>query len=272
MQLVLLLAISTVQLSLWCLLLPADSWQLVFFIFLSLGMLGMLIAWRISPAWLGRILPVSSNMISKSELYQQRTQQLARRSSLPVPEVHAVNQSGVLACAMGGARRRALIRLDADFLQAMTAEETDAILAHELGHIALGHTAQLTLLQSALLPVLLLPALLPGLIMCLLWWRHRSLVHDVRSALSVLPYVIFPLTSLLVMIMMRRWEYAADRFAARLVGKSAVLATLRCLHGVLMPEASWSQLTAFRQERLHWLYSRISTHPTIPQRITALWR
>ena len=99
------------------------------------------------------------------------------------------------------------------------------------------------------------------------WFGIRS-----RQLLSVLPYVVFPLTSLLVMMLMRQWEFAADKAAAQLVGKEKILATLRCLHGVFMPGANWNQLTAFDQQGFRRIYNFFSTHPSIPQRITALWR
>lgn len=269
----LLLVPLYLQLGLWCLLLPARLSIAVFIVLVALSLLGMVLAYKSSPQTLLALMPVQQPVVAISATaWQQSLARLAQQLQIATPRLYKTVPSLAIAFALGGSRQRTTIVLDEEFMAALTQQEVDAILAHELCHIAQGHTWQLTLLQAALLPLLLPLAFIIGGSVDVLSGRRRWFGMTSRKLLSGLPYVFFPLTSLVVMRLMRRWEFAADKAAAHLVGKDKILATLRCLHGVFMPEANWNQLTAFDQKRFRRFYNFFSTHPSIPQRITALWR
>jgi len=268
--LLLLLGTLYLQLALWCQLLPHGMQVGVLSGLIIMSFIGLALVSGVAPGHLVRYLPLLPSGMPATSPYQQRLLTLCSRARLPVPQLQFTATAGSLAYAIGSTPQRSMIALEESFLNALSVDEVDAILAHELGHISLGHSAQLTLLHGAVLPLMLPLAGLFAVVSGGL--RRRFAVPVLRGALLLLPYVFLPLTSLLVLFCMRRWEYAADRFAVELVGKSAVLATLRSLHGVFMPEASWSQLTAFNERGLHRLFKQFSTHPSIPQRITALWR
>lgn len=229
----------------------------------------MVVTWFMHPLQFSRWL-MPWRMVKASEQYQVIAQALSRRARLTPPVLMGVSHSPALAYAIGAQPQRSLLGLDEAFLSAMKPQEVEAIIAHEMGHIVLGHTRQLTLLQGALVLLIVPLAALGAGVAGLLRGHWARPVFF--SLLSVLPYLLLPLTSLFVMLVMRRWEYAADRYAADLVGKPAVLATLRCLHGVFMPENSWNQVTAFDDRRMQRLLRPFTSHPSIPQRITALWR
>lgn len=266
----LLLLLSTVLMqlvvvSLWF----VPQYTLVIIImWLLLSILGMGVIWILDPCHYSQWLTPWVTQTA-SERYQLIAQEL-RRFAQFTPVVMRVSHSPALAYAIGAQSKGAMIGLDETFLDAMKPQEVEAIIAHEMGHIALGHTQQLTLLQAALMPLLLPIAAVGAIILGV--GRRQQTRRVFFTFMSVSPHILLPLTSVTVMMLMRHWEYAADRYAANLVGKPTVLATLRCLHGVFMPEVSWNQVTAFDDRRLQRWLRPFTTHPSIPQRITALWR
>jgi heat shock protein HtpX len=268
----LLLATVYLQLGLWCQWLPAGLTPVVFGVLLIASTLGMLLAYWSTPAGLFSLMPMRPVVGIRHPAWHLSLARLARQLKITPPQLHQATSPLAVAFALGGSIQRSAIVLEEEFVSALTQEEVDAILAHELCHIALGHTWRLTLLQGALIPLLFPLALILGGILELVSGRRAWFGSTAHKLLSGLPYLFFPLTSLLVMMLMRRWEFAADKAAAQLVGKENILATLRCLHGVFMPDANWNQLTAFEQRRFRRLFNYFSTHPSIPQRITTLWR
>ncbi|MBI3560224.1 MAG: M48 family metalloprotease [Gammaproteobacteria bacterium] len=256
------------QAGLWCLLLPLGWAFPVWGFVVLLSALGLVLGWKQAPHPYLHGVPTALLAEATPTLYQAQLKRLALQAKLPTPQVQTtVPPTAGLVMAIGTVRQ-AIIVVDAHFLAAFSEAEVSAILAHEVGHIALGHTTQLALLQTALLPlfsplVLIITALID------VPRRRRMGVGTTASRVwQGLSYLVLPLTNLLVLVQMRRWEYAADRYAVGLVGKTAMLATLRCLHGIFMPEVSWGQISAFHAP---WR-QRISTHPSLPQRIMALWR
>lgn len=267
-----MLATLYVQLGLWCLLLPAGWGAVIFVVLVAMSLLGLALVYWSSPRRLLALLPMPPVVAIRNVAWQVSLARLAQRLHIATPQLDKATSPLAIAFALGGSRRRTTIVLEEEFMAALTQQEVDAILAHELCHIAQGHTWQLTLLQAAFLPLLLPISFIIGGSVEILSGGRAWFGMTSRKLLSGLPYVFFPLTSLLVIMLMRRWEYAADNAAAQLVGKENILATLRCLHGVFMPGANWNQLTAFDQHRLRRVCNFFSTHPSIPQRITALWR
>ncbi len=201
-------------------------------------------------------------------------QRLATRAQLTMPEV-AVYDGAPNAFATGATKNNSLVAVSTGLLQSMTKEEVEAVLAHEISHIANGDMVTLTLIQ--------------GVVNTFVMFLSRIVGHFVDSAMRkndqessgygigytvtvvVCQLVFGLLASIIVMYFSRHREYRADAGAANLMGaRQPMINALRRLGGTAvepLPEglkaagisdtpSSWSEL--------------FSSHPPLESRIAAL--
>ena len=74
----------------------------------------------------------------------------ARKAGLPMPEVAIYHSSDVNAFATGASKKSSLVAVSTGLLNQMTRDEAEAVLAHEVSHIANGDMVTMTLLQGVL--------------------------------------------------------------------------------------------------------------------------
>jgi heat shock protein HtpX len=202
--------------------------------------------------------------------------ELATRLNTAIPEVHTVTTAGLNAFAVDNLSRHGHILFHRQIFVSLTHDEVEAILAHELCHIAKGHAGVLTLMQGMMLPVAL-PLALISVGLASMFIGLRGFSQNLLRLNSIYSLLLFPLTSLLLLLFSRAWEYQADSCAASLVGKQQYLQTLRCLHGSFFQHpnllnqigkapikvATKTQVQPKSQEGGF-------THPSLAQRINAL--
>ncbi len=204
------------------------------------------------------------------------SQQLARRANIAQPAICILNTVGINAFALDSIFGRGYVLLHAQIFSSLTQDEVEAVLAHEICHIAQGHASILTFVQGMTvvitIPVAFLLNLCFSLFTGLGHFRHRLIKLN-----SLILFLSFPLTSILVMLVTRQWEYEADRCAAGIVGKQQYLQVLRCLHGSFfqhpnfLSRSTWLPGTG-SNGLSRWLKRPINglSHPSLAQRINAL--
>ena len=206
----------------------------------------------------------------------QTVRQLAAQSQIGTPEV-AVYPSGDLNAFATGARRdHALVAVSEGLLHRMSRPEIEAVLAHEVSHVASGDMVTMTLLQ--------------GVVNTFVFFLSRVAGYLVDAALSrgddrrrgrgigyYLTVVVAEITlgllaSLIVMAFSRHREYRADAGAARLVGPANMIAALRRLQGVHEPTALPQTMSAFgiRGAPRGGFLRLLMSHPPLDERIAAL--
>lgn len=195
------------------------------------------------------------------EALRTRLERLAERARARVAGVFIIDLSAkgtaANAALMGMGRTRRIVLTDT-MLQTYTADEIETVLAHELGHHALGHISRGIALQGALalaelfIAHIVLTPLFPAL-----GYQELSDVAGIPVLLLVLGAVGaagVPLTGLAS----RRFERAADRFA---LGQSA------------NPDAFISAMTKLADQNLaeadppRWMHVLTGTHPTYRERV-----
>jgi len=204
------------------------------------------------------------------------SQQLAYRANITQPEVCILNTVGINAFALDSIFGRGYVLLHGQIFSSLTQDEVEAVLAHEICHIAKGHASILTFVQGMTvvitLPIAFLFNIGLGIITGFGHFRRRLIKLN-----SLVLFLSFPLTSFLVMLVTRQWEYEADRCAAGMVGKQQYLQVLRCLHGSffqhpnLLSRSTW--LPGEDKSILsRWLKRPVNglSHPSLTQRINAL--
>ncbi|WP_039786350.1 protease HtpX [Herbaspirillum huttiense] len=202
----------------------------------------------------------------------QTVQTLATRAQLPMPEV-AVYDGPPNAFATGASKSNSLVAVSTGLLQGMTKEEVEAVLAHEVAHIANGDMVTLTLIQ--------------GVVNTFVVFLSRVVGYFVDSALRrgndnsgpgigymvtvfVCEIVFGILASIIVMYFSRQREYRADAGAAALMGsKVPMMNALRRLGGLQSDGLPQNLQASGISGRESWL-GLFSSHPPLESRIAAL--
>lgn len=200
----------------------------------------------------------------------------ATRLGLAMPEVGIFQSPTMNAFATGARRDRALVAVSSGLLQGMDSDEVQAVLGHEMTHVANGDMVTLALLQGVLNTFVILLARVIGTVIDSTFGGQR----EERSGdglfyfatVIVLQIVFGVLATLVVMAYSRRREYRADAGGARLAGRHHMIDALCALQRV-EGEALPGQLRAFG---IHdgvargWVQRLFMSHPPLEERIAAL--
>ena len=203
-------------------------------------------------------------------------QQLSIRANIMQPEICILNTAGINAFALDSLFGRGYVLLHGQIISSLTHDEVEAVLAHEISHIAKGHASILTFVQGMTvvftLPVAFILSVATGIFTGFTHFRRRLIKLN-----SLILFLSFPLTSLLVMMVTRQWEYEADRHAAEMIGRQQYLQVLRCLHGSFFQHPNLFSRSTWLPDKdtnvlNKWLKRPVSglSHPSLAQRINAL--
>jgi heat shock protein HtpX len=192
---------------------------------------------------------------------------LAQKASIGMPEV-AVYEGAPNAFATGAFRNEALVAVSTGLLNSMNREEVEAVLGHEITHVANGDMVTLTLLQGVLNTFVIFFARVVGYIVDKTVFKtERGLGIGYFITVMVFQIVFGILASIIVMWFSRQREYRADAGSARLFGTpTPMIHALQRLGGVQGSDLPKS-MTAFG---INGLPGWMASHPPIEDRIRAL--
>jgi len=202
---------------------------------------------------------------------------LTRQANLPMPEVGLYDSPEVNAFATGPSRSRALVAVSTGLLRTMSRHEIEAVLGHEISHIANGDMVTMVLIQGVVNAfALYLAYVVAGIARSMLSSRD----HDRPSFLgAILEQVVFMacqivftlLGSLITAWFSRQRELRADASGAALVGRQSMIDALRKLlvaQKALDPRAP--ALSTLKIAGGSGLMQLFSTHPPLEERIARL--
>ncbi|MBU65482.1 MAG: protease HtpX [Cupriavidus sp.] len=203
----------------------------------------------------------------------QTVQKLATRAGLPMPEV-AIYDGEPNAFATGASKKNSLVAVSTGLLQSMSHDEVEAVLAHEVAHIANGDMVTLTLIQGVVNTFVIFMARVVGYFVDS--WLRRN---DEESSGPGIGYMITVvvceivfgiLASVIVAAFSRHREYRADAGAAGLMGTpTPMVAALRRLGGLDADGLPQNMQAMGISGGKSWL-ALFSSHPPIESRIAAL--
>ena len=199
-------------------------------------------------------------------------QRLAQKAGIGMPEV-AIYEGEPNAFATGAFRNSALVAVSTGLLQSMNKEEVEAVLGHEVAHVANGDMVTLTLIQGVVNTfVIFLSRVIGSIVDRAVFRSERGNGPGYFITVIVLQMVLGLLASMIVAWFSRQREFRADAGAAQYLGSpSPMVNALRRLGGVepgALPEA----IKAFGITDKAGIMALFSTHPPIEQRIAALQR
>ena len=198
----------------------------------------------------------------------------ARQAGIEPPEVAVYDSPDMNAFATGARRNSALVAVSTGLLQSMPKSEIEAVLAHEISHVANGDMVTLTLIQGVVNTFVIFLSRVIGHFVDRVILRNES-GYGIGYFVAVIAaqLLLGILASMIVMWVSRLREFRADAGSAKLNGREPMISALSRLErgrpGEL-PEA----LQAFgisgggKQKMMRFFMS----HPPIPERIEALRR
>jgi heat shock protein HtpX len=199
----------------------------------------------------------------------------AQKAGIAMPEV-AVYEGEANAFATGATKNSSLVAVSTGLLTSMTREEVEAVLAHEVAHIANGDMVTLTLIQGVVNTFVIFLARVVAYAVDQFLRKNDEQSTGPGMAYTVTVIVcdiLFGiLASIIVMYFSRQREYRADRGAAGLLGTPRpMIAALHRLGGLAQGDLP-KNVAASGISGGGGLMSLFSSHPPIEDRIAALQR
>ncbi len=197
---------------------------------------------------------------------------LADRAGIGMPEV-AVYDGEPNAFATGAFRNEALVAVSSGLLMNMTREKVEAVLGHEIAHVANGDMVTMTLVQGVVNTFVVFLSRVVGFVV------DRALSRNGEQSTGGIGYtvtvivcqIVFGLlASMIVAWFSRQREFRADAGSAQLLGSRQpminALARLGSMHEAELPQS----VAALGINHSSGIFELFSTHPPIEERIAAL--
>jgi heat shock protein HtpX len=201
----------------------------------------------------------------------QTVQKLAQQAQIGMPEV-AIFEGAPNAFATGAFKNSSLVAVSTGLLQSMSKEEVEAVLGHEIAHVANGDMVTLTLIQGVVNTfVIFLSRIIGFFVDKVIFRTERGVGPGFFIASLVAQIVLGILASMIVAWFSRHREFRADRGSAELLGSPRpMINALARLGGVPageLPQAFEAHGIKQSQSRFLGLFA---SHPPIEARIAAL--
>ena len=196
-----------------------------------------------------------------------------KKAKIGMPDVAVYDSPEVNAFATGMNRNNALVAVSTGLLNKMNDDEIEAVLAHEVSHIANGDMITLALIQGVINTfVFILARLFGHFVDRVIFKNERG--HGIGFWVTTIlaEIVLALLASIIVMWFSRQREFRADAGAAWLVGPDKMIAALQKLQKTYEPSQLPDQIRAFGVSGGQGIGLRqlFSSHPPLTDRIQAL--
>jgi heat shock protein HtpX len=199
-------------------------------------------------------------------------QRQAERAGIGMPEVAIYDSPDINAFATGWNRNNALVAVSTGLMNNMSADEAEAVLAHEVSHVANGDMVTLTLIQGVVNTfVIFLSRVIGFLVDRIIFKNDRGTGVGFFIASMIAQVVLGIFASMIVMWFSRYREFHADAGGANLAGRQKMIAALERLKMNHEPAMLPKSVAAFGIAG-GGLSKLFSTHPPLEDRIAALKR
>ncbi|WP_201551031.1 protease HtpX [Psychrobacter fjordensis] len=201
----------------------------------------------------------------------------ARAVNIGMPEVGIFNNSQPNAFATGWNKNKALVAVSSGLLQNMNQDEVEAVLAHEIGHVANGDMITLALIQGVVNAFVMFFARIIGSFVDRTVFKNTSGRPGVGYFITsiVMDILLGFLASAIVMWFSRLREFRADQMGAKLASREKMISALDALRPSAqrpdqMPESMKAFAISSGQTQGFSIANLFRSHPTLDDRIAAL--
>lgn len=197
----------------------------------------------------------------------------ARQAGIGMPEVAIYQAPDINAFATGMSRNNALVAVSTGLLDAMSKEEAEAVLAHEVSHVANGDMITLALIQGVVNTfVIFLSRVIGHIVDRVIFKVERGHGPAFWITAIVAEIILGVLASIIVMWFSRQREFRADAGGAQLAGREHMIAALERLKTTANQPHLPDQLAAFGINGAlgSGLKRLFMSHPPLNERIAML--
>lgn len=197
----------------------------------------------------------------------------AREAGIGMPEVGIFNSAQPNAFATGMSKNSSLVAVSTGLLNNMTQDEVEAVLGHEVSHIANGDMVTLTLIQGVVNTfVIFFSRIIGHIIDRVVFKIERGHGPGYWIGVIFVQMILSVLASTIVMWFSRRREFKADSGGAYLAGREKMIAALRRLQQASNPEPLPDEMAAFGISggKVDGFKKLFMSHPPLEERIAAL--
>lgn len=213
---------------------------------------------------------------SQAEIWLVQTvQKQASQAGIAMPEVAVFDSDSPNAFATGMNKNKALVAVSTGLLQTMTRNEVEAVLGHEISHVANGDMVTLSLIQGVVNTFVIFLSRVVGFFVDRVILKNDEGPGMGYFLTNLVAQILFGiLASIIVMWFSRKREYAADAGGAHLAGTGNMIVALESLKRSSIQPLD-GQMKAFGiagKPSRNSLKVLFMTHPPLEDRIEALKR
>ena len=202
----------------------------------------------------------------------ETVRRLAQQAGIGMPEVGWFESPSPNAFATGARRDKSLVAVSTGLMERMSRAEVEAVLGHEVSHVANGDMVTLTLIQGVVNTFVFVASRLIGSVVDRVVFRNENGHGPAFWIMTIVAELVLAfLATMLVMWFSRQREFRADHGGASLAGRQNMISALQAL-GRAHTESLPDKMAAFgisgrRGEGFRRLFS---SHPPIEERVAAL--
>ena len=218
-----------------------------------------------------RLIETPSN--SQEQWLLSTVEWQAREAGIGMPEVGIFDSPQPNAFATGMSKNSSLVAVSSGLLQTMNQQEVEAVLGHEVSHVANGDMVTLTLIQGVVNTfVIFFSRVIGHLIDKIVFKVERGYGPGYWIGVIFVQMILSILASTIVMWFSRYREFKADAGGAHLSGANNMIAALRRLQQVSNTSALPDEMAAFgiTGEKKINFQKLFMSHPPLEERIAAL--
>jgi heat shock protein HtpX len=196
---------------------------------------------------------------------------LSHKAGIKMPEVAIFEDMSPNAFATGAFKNDALVAVSRGLLRSMNQNEVEAVLGHEIGHVANGDMVTLTLLQGVVNTFVIFFARIIGYLVDRIILKNRSENVGIGyMAASILAEIVLGILAMMIVMAFSRYrEYRADEAGAYLSSRKNMIAALQALSRSKEEPHLPEQIKSFGING-KGLMTLFSTHPSLEDRIDKL--
>jgi heat shock protein HtpX len=241
------------------------------------GMLGSFISLLLSKKiakWSMKVRIIDRPQNSTEDWLVRTIEKQAKEAGIGMPEVGIFEAQQSNAFATGANRNKALVAVSSGMMQRFDKDEIEAVLGHEVGHVANGDMITLALIQGVVNTFVMFLARIVGFAVDRMVLKNEEGLGIGYFITTIVAEIILAiLASTIVFWFSRKREFVADRAGARLGSRQGMINALQRLKAETnmqnqMPESMQAfGITCGKKSGLKALFT---THPPLDQRIAAL--
>jgi len=198
---------------------------------------------------------------------------LAQQAGIGMPEVGIFDAPDPNAFATGMKRNDALVAVSTGLLRSMSADEVEAVVGHEMTHVANGDMVTMALLQGVINTFVYFFASIIGFVVDRVILKNERGLGIGYYVTQIIAQICLSILASMIVMWFSRWrEFRADAGGSRLAGRDKMIGALHALQRAHEPQDLPGEFAAFgiNGGLGDGLKKLFMSHPPLEERIAAL--